>query len=84
VVEQPIRNRQVASSTLALGSKISFVSSALRTSVNWPILRRCTDGAHSEFFAKRVHRVHLRFVHGLDVDILIFWVIPILLWRKIA
>jgi hypothetical protein len=29
VVEQPIRNRQVASSTLALGSNIPFISSAL-------------------------------------------------------
>jgi len=24
----------------------------------------------SEFFAQRIHRVHLRFVHRLDVDIL--------------
>jgi len=29
-----IRNRQVASSTLALGSNISFVSSAVRTLLN--------------------------------------------------
>ena len=37
VVEQPIRNRQVESSTLSLGSNISFISSALRISVYRPI-----------------------------------------------
>src|SRR6202011_557733 len=37
VVEQPIRNRQVASSTLALGSKIAETSCRLnRLTMPWP------------------------------------------------
>jgi hypothetical protein len=41
VVEQPIRNRQVASSTLALGSNISFEKLALQNSVDWILVGRC-------------------------------------------
>jgi hypothetical protein len=50
VVEQPIRNRQVASSTLALGSNIPFISSAFRTSIHRSIARRCMDVAQIELF----------------------------------
>jgi hypothetical protein len=50
VVEQPIRNRQVASSTLALGSTFLLKIKELEISV-WPSLaRRCMDVAYFEFF----------------------------------
>jgi hypothetical protein len=50
VVEQPIRNRQVASSTLALGSNIPFISRALRISLNPLCPIRCTVVAQIEVF----------------------------------
>jgi len=64
-----IRNRQVASSTLALGSNISFVSSAVRTLLNPLFTGRCTHVAQIEFFAKSVHRIYLRFAHRFYLDI---------------
>ena len=70
MVEQPIRNRQVASSTLALGSNILLKLRDMLRSIDRHVLTRCTNGARSQFFAARVHRVHLRFVHGLHVDVL--------------
>ena len=70
MVEQPIRNRQVASSTLALGSKISFQSSELAESLNCPRGIRCKIVASSKFFAERIHCVYLRFIHAFDVDVL--------------
>jgi hypothetical protein len=39
-------------------------------SVDRPILRRCTGGAHSEPLAQRVHRANPGFVDALDVDVL--------------
>ena len=48
MVEQPIRNRQVASSTLALGSNIPFPCSGLR---------RCANGlSHAEIRQHGSHR----------------------------
>ena len=39
----------------------------MHTLVDRPIL---TAGAHSQFSAEGIHRVHLRFFHGFDVDVL--------------
>jgi hypothetical protein len=71
VVEQPIRNRQVASSTLALGSTFSI---SLRTTLaptvahqlHTPLLN---DVGLSHAIAQRIERHSLRFVHALDVDV---------------
>jgi hypothetical protein len=52
VVEQPIRNRQVASSTLALGSNILHQCSALRESLNHSQVVRCKIVASFEFFGQ--------------------------------
>jgi hypothetical protein len=69
VVEQPIRNRQVASSTLALGSNISLKLCGLQNSIDWLLCWRCMIVAYSQFFTQRIHCAHLRFVHTLDVDV---------------
>ena len=49
VVEQPIRNRQVASSTLALGSTFSLNYNNLESSLDSPHLIRCKNAASCEF-----------------------------------
>jgi hypothetical protein len=59
VVEQPIRNRQVASSTLALGSIFSLRLSVLAPSLNRPHRIRCKVVASLEFFGQCVERVYL-------------------------
>jgi hypothetical protein len=51
VVEQPIRNRQVASSTLALGSTIFLKLCSLQNSIDWILSGRCKVGASFQFFA---------------------------------
>jgi hypothetical protein len=81
VVEQPIRNRQVESSTLSLGSNILPQINTLRTSVHRPLGHRCMIVAYSKFFAQRIHRIHLRFTQRSYV---MFIVRATLLWRKIA
>jgi hypothetical protein len=70
VVEQPIRNRQAASSTLALGSNIPLEDKDLADSLNCLCPIRCKLAANSEVFAQRIHRAHLRFIHALDVNVL--------------
>ena len=49
MVEQPIRNRQVASSTLALGSNIPLGCSDLENSLDSPRLICCKIAASCEF-----------------------------------
>jgi hypothetical protein len=70
VVEQPIRNRQVASSTLALGSNIPLEDKDLADSLNCLYPIRCKVVTNSEVFAQRIHRAHLRFIQALDVNVL--------------
>jgi hypothetical protein len=70
VVEQPIRNRQVASSTLALGSNIPLEDKDLADSLDCLCPIRCKVVTNSEVFAQRIHRAHLRFIHALDVNVL--------------
>ena len=65
-----IRNRQVAGSSPALGSNIPLSCSDLENSLNSPRLICCKIAASCEFFVERVERIHLQFVHGLDVDVL--------------
>jgi hypothetical protein len=70
VVEQPIRNRQVASSTLALGSNIPLEDKDLADSLDCLCPIRCKVVTNFEVFARRIHRAHLRFIHALDVNVL--------------
>ena len=65
-----IRNRQVASSTLALGSNIPLEDKDLADSLNCLCPIRCKVVTNSEVFARRIHRAHLRFIHALDVNVL--------------
>jgi hypothetical protein len=65
-----IRNRQVASSTLALGSNIPLEDKDLADSLNCLCPIRCKVVTNSEVFAQRIHRAHLRFIHALDVNVL--------------
>src|SRR6267378_4112479 len=62
-------HRQVASSTLALGSNIFLKLFTLRSSVHPPLRGRCKIFASSEFFAEHAHRAHLRFAHALNVHV---------------
>jgi hypothetical protein len=54
-----IRNRQVASSTLALGSNIPLEDKDLADSLNRLCPIRCKVVTNSEVFAQRIHRAHL-------------------------
>jgi hypothetical protein len=69
VVEQPIRNRQVASSTLALGSNISLQYSNLAESLNDSRLICCKVAASFKLLVERVERGNLRFIHALYVHV---------------
>jgi hypothetical protein len=64
VVEQPIRNRQVAGSSPALGSNVFNILVQLLPGI------RCTVVAQFEFFVQSVERVYLGFIHGLNVRVL--------------
>ena len=79
MVEQPIRNRQVASSTLALGSNIPLEDKDLADSLNCLCPIRCKVVTNSEVFAQRIHRAHLRFIHARAEHRL-----PVAPWRKRA
>jgi hypothetical protein len=63
------RNRQVASSTLDLGSSIPLSYSDLENSLDNPRLICCKIGASCEFFVERVERIYLRFVHRLYIHV---------------
>jgi hypothetical protein len=70
VVEQSIRNRQVVGSIPTLGSNIPLKNKELAESLNHPRLFCCIDIAYFKLFRQRIERSNLRFIYGLDVDIL--------------